>query len=505
MNSRIQTWPRLAAAIVVAIAVGTIWAVLLLWIGYFATQFRKSAQVYERIEVGRDGTPLIETRSSTNWLDVTYRTLDGRPIEFDSGKALPGASFPQPIKPPGLYEPAIPWSSRIAGLSDNQRPPIAWYLLRDAERIGHAYFVGYDRFSKLCVGYISRGGYTRAMPARDQWFDVGRRQLDWAGGVIASMGQVNFGGEPYGYAGVPIDEERAMAMWKAYLIDEDRLIEVDLRARNFRPVYQASGLLATALLYEASPKGAAPPAPEEAAGAGMEPSTKLRPRVALRTTESIVIVDPATDNKREYILPESLREKSLSAYALPSGELLAVSGKYNFQPGDTAELSWIRPDGSISQKKEVSLGRFDEASEHLMAWLATPMAPIPAGWATVLSVVAPIAMLQDHKAASYADALAQGLRFAGLPFLTVVLFGALLAWLTVRLQRKYYRPSSSVWVPFVFLCGLPGFFAYLIEYRRPNLEACSKCGQIVPRDRDACADCNTEFAPPSPVPTEIFA
>jgi hypothetical protein len=134
-----------------------------------------------------------------------------------------------------------------------------------------------------------------------------------------------------------------------------------------------------------------------------------------------------------------------------------------------------------------------------------PVAPIPAGWATVLGLIAPVAMLQEYKATSYVDALAQGLSFAGLPFVIVILTGALLAWLTLRLQRKYRRSASGVWATFIFLCGLPGFLAYLIEHRRPKLEACPQCGEIVPRDRDACAACNAEFPPPAPVGTEIFA
>jgi predicted amidophosphoribosyltransferase len=62
-----------------------------------------------------------------------------------------------------------------------------------------------------------------------------------------------------------------------------------------------------------------------------------------------------------------------------------------------------------------------------------------------------------------------------------------------------------VWVTFVLLLGLPGFLAYLIEHRRAKLETCSECGKVVPRDREACAACDAEFAAPARVGTEIFA
>jgi hypothetical protein len=82
---------------------------------------------------------------------------------------------------------------------------------------------------------------------------------------------------------------------------------------------------------------------------------------------------------------------------------------------------------------------------------------------------------------------------------------AILAWVTLRWHRKFRRRAAGVWTGFVALLGVPGFLAYLLEHRRAKLETCAECGAIVPRDRDACADCGKTFAPPAPVGTEIFA
>jgi hypothetical protein len=87
----------------------------------------------------------------------------------------------------------------------------------------------------------------------------------------------------------------------------------------------------------------------------------------------------------------------------------------------------------------------------------------------------------------------------------VIVFGALLAWWTYRMQRNFRRPASGVWCAFVLLFGVPGFLAYWLEHRRPKMENCSKCGEIVPRDRDACAACDVLFPAPPRVGTEIFA
>ena len=87
----------------------------------------------------------------------------------------------------------------------------------------------------------------------------------------------------------------------------------------------------------------------------------------------------------------------------------------------------------------------------------------------------------------------------------MIALSAVLAWQTVKLQRKYHRPATRVWATFVFLLGLPGFLAYLVEQRRPKMEACPQCKENVPRDRSACASCHTEFLAPPRLGMEIFA
>jgi hypothetical protein len=116
-----------------------------------------------------------------------------------------------------------------------------------------------------------------------------------------------------------------------------------------------------------------------------------------------------------------------------------------------------------------------------------------------------MAMLQSGGASTSLDAVGKTLQISWLGLIATPLIGAVLAWWTYRLQQKYRRPASRIWCAFVFLLGWPGFLAYWIEQRRPKLETCAECATIVPRDRDACAACNTLFAPPQRLGTEIFA
>jgi hypothetical protein len=62
-----------------------------------------------------------------------------------------------------------------------------------------------------------------------------------------------------------------------------------------------------------------------------------------------------------------------------------------------------------------------------------------------------------------------------------------------------------VWTTIVLLFGWPAFLAYWIEHCRPKMESCGQCGNVVPRDRDACAACKALFPAPATVGTEIYA
>ena len=117
----------------------------------------------------------------------------------------------------------------------------------------------------------------------------------------------------------------------------------------------------------------------------------------------------------------------------------------------------------------------------------------------------PLYLMQTNNVSDFASGFSMVAGFAWPPMIVVLVIAAVLTWWTLRLQRKYRRGGSTAWALFAFVFGVPGFLAYLAEHRQAKLEACSQCGEIVPRDREACAACDAEFAPPARVGTEIFA
>ena len=251
MNNRTRIWPRICSALIMAFAAGLVWALACVWSGYTVSLFAGSSDyVYESIVVASDGTTLIQTYSTTQPGEPSFRTLDGKPYETDVRNQLTPGIIGNPPRPPGLMEESLAWQQRVAGLSDNQRRPTSWYLIRNDAPLGHAYLVGYDEQSKLCVGYIGRTGFRRSMPPQDEWFDVGRRIQSWSSGIFASTGYVQSGGranfQNYG--------EQRIPSWKMFLIDGQRLLEIDLRERSVRALLESPNLLDVAVATEAVPK-----------------------------------------------------------------------------------------------------------------------------------------------------------------------------------------------------------------------------------------------------------
>jgi hypothetical protein len=517
MNHRPRLWTRLTATLVITLAVAVAWGVVLAWAGYLGTQiWRSDDTVYESIQVLDNGTPLIQSYSYQAVVDQTYRTLNGSPVELTGREQwLAGAYFLEPIQPAGFLEPPIPWSERLAASSNFQRPPVGWYLARDDEPVGHAYLVGYDETSKLRVGYIGRSGYRRALPPRDEWFNVGRHRFRYWDGSVSSSGNLQFGSRAYSWALTAGDQR--LPPWLLFLIDGDRLLEVDLRSRTVRALLEVPGMLATAVVTQpqssrdtpdAAQADRQPPAePADAADAIVPSQPRQSPaqRLAIRMNDRIVLLDPPTGAQREYVLPESLRDRFIYAYALGNDQLLIQWWKHaDTLRGDT-ELTWLQPEGTVAREEHVALATPSQATERQQAWMAAALAPVPIAWSFVLAIVAPLGMLQTHQVGTYAEGLSRIFGIAWPSFVVVIVLGALLAWWTYKLQRKYRRHATGVWCSFVFLLGVPGFLAYWLEHRRPKLETCDECGNVVPRDRDACAACDKLFPAPPLVGTEIFA
>jgi hypothetical protein len=528
MRTRGGIGQRLAAAFIVAAGMAIVWEIALGWVVSLVQMLLPATPgAQQDILLAFDGTPVISTHSTeVGSLTVSRRSLDGKSWPLDYQKWLTSAYFHQPYKIPGIVEIPISWSDepgRTAGGTDGKLPPTAWYLIHDAEPVGHVYVAGFDAFSKMPVGYIGTKGFSASVPPLDEQFAV-------PGVENNEMFRLYISSQNLEYHRIVWDHN----LWRndvwLYLLGPTDLWKIDLRERTARSVAKFDGAMeigqvgAMLPAYDAlEPKTvtkaaeAKPPAIADADKTKESDDTSTREEdpewqnwrslMAVREPDRIVIFN--LDGKRQdFMLPEKLLDRRFSVFLVGPNELLVDAHEQDYEfwsGGPIIRLYWMDQTGKIKREEEVKLGGWVPESPYKKAWRWAAVNPICIAWLVGVLVGAPLYLLQVNTAGTFPSAVAMAAGYAWLPLIVVILVSAVLAWLTWRQQRKYRRSATGVWAAFVFLLGVPGFLAYLIEHRRAKLEACPECGEIVPRDRDACAGCADPFRAPPRVGTEIFA
>ena len=371
--------------------------------------------------------------------------------------------------------------------TDGQKPPTFWYFVHDGARDGHGYFVGYDSQSKRRVGFVGRDGFRTDRPPVEQSFPVDSAKL--GSGRAFSQYITTYGYDRY--SGRDSDE---FPVWKADMISGAEVLEVDLRSGSVRTLMESADLISVGFLGFSLTQPSLRLTSQTIGE--MESLLKLREKLAIRTSDRVVVFDAARKQSAVFLLPEEFRDRGINFYELEEGALLTSTREIPHR-GPHVELAWIDPSGKVLRRAEVSLHenyRADDASEVWTAVLAVPV-PVLVAWETTGFWFPP----------DYPTALAYYFALYWPALLVVTLFSAALAWYCYRRHRRYYQPAGGVWFAFVLLLGLPGLVGYLFHRRWPVLEKCPACGQVVPRDREACAKCGAAFPPPEPKGWEVFA
>jgi hypothetical protein len=534
MNMRNHTWRKLLSAFIVALGAGVVWALAAAWGGNLVSALSSGGdRVSENLQIAADGTPVIAVQSygATTQVALSRRTLDGKPWPSDYESWLNGAYLETRHLPPGIVNIPLQWSGyyqRVVTGSDGKEPPTAWYVIRDAAPEGHAYLVGFDPLSKLRVGYLGKQGFRLSAPPQADQF-VLPRGSPWPLSRYVTSTQYL---EPRRLATFyNLYSDQRIAPWLVFIIDGQDLWEIDLRARTARVALQAQGAVSFSSLTTPEKTLLAPPVEPEAArdtkvparlaafamqetytiaqvlppAAAQADKPKLAMAMAIRGDDRVTFFDQPTGNHWEFALPKDVPNETLQVYWLNVNQILVVYTQGYWAGGTINHLLWTNAAGELQRRERVELAGYVPESRHKTAWKVSGAAPVPIGWLIGVLIGAPLVLLQLNEADDYNAAFSQAIDAAWQPWIAVLLIGAALAWITIRLQRKYRRPATGLWTAFVFLLGIPGFAAYWLEHLRPNVEKCAQCGQVVPRDRDTCAACDAPFPAPSPVGTEIFA
>lgn len=509
-----NTLSRIAVVAIVAAALAFLWGAGLGWFVSTVLQPNYSTR-YEEIVVAADGTPFIRSNSPRDWQNMEYLTLDRKLLGGKLFNELQSARFNAPPKPPGLWNVTMDWSQRIEGFYNSASPPSRWYFIIDDQSRGSAYFVVYDALSRLPIGYVGRTGLRSAIPAAAECFQIGgvfgTFRIDHPVVSSASTG---------GSAAYPTDYGSSLGSeipnWLLFVKDGDSVREIDMRTRDMRVFYELPNLSAFSSLSEGVAGGQSAPTDATSAKVGAEtpPSAEMlraygdykqRFLLALRSEKQIAVVDPTSGASQIFELPGRVREGDLTVYSIGNGQLLLqIEGGW-VRTMRTIELIWIDTAGKELRSESLELGGYVPESPRESAWTASVIAPIPLGWFFVTGGFAAALQVQNHRAPNYAAALQQVFDEVWPPALAVLLVGAICAAMALRWHRQYSRPDTWAWALTVFLLGPASLLAYWLHWCRPPRQRCELCGALVPREREACAACGTEFFPPTLRGTEVFA
>lgn len=500
MSKRNAILQPLVLAVLVAIGFGLAWGIVVGWCVTVADQFASSGELYKYLYVRIDGTPLVRTTRSGIYGDWSVETLDGEPVDLRTAElTLGGASVTRPEVPHPFLDPFVrpDRQRRMYSYLDGNRPPVFWYFVYDGRGDGRAYFAGYDSRSKRLFGYIGEEGLRREKPSRDACFPVDGRMLSYQPRVIASASYARMGSMPDLYINNQFSEpgREHFAMWRLYLVSDDRLLEIDLRERTVRVVFEQQGLVSADIVTEALPNvdlrqsKAWPP---------------MRQYVAACTEDRVLLLD--TDCRLQYTfrIPEEIDFRSMTAYLVDDDTMLYLIRSL----GDGViryELTWGNRQGGVLEQREVSFPRggfpVSKPAESAVIGLVIPSPLVAGGFFTLVKPLAKVAT----SGKSYSHTLALSLSAAWPTLLAVLFVAILLAWRTWRRQREFGAAKTWLWVGFVFLFGVPGYAGYRFHRSWPTRKPCDSCGADAPRDREACFACGTEFPEPAEKGIEVFA
>jgi hypothetical protein len=278
------------------------------------------------------------------------------------------------------------------------------------------------------------------------------------------------------------------------MIDGDRLAEINVRTRSVRTVLESPGIASAGVLI--TPSGVRD---------AEEPDRKIEllERVVVRLPDRADVLNPSADERVTFPLPQKWRsDKGLALYQLSAEQALVTR---TTRRGKTTELAWIDREGKVAKEASVELSGYVGASPRNEAVAAMAIAPVPLLITPVM--LGPLALGQVvlGEASTYGEGVRQIMSAAWPPFVVMIAVCLAAAWYVARRQREFGWKHTALWSVAVFLTGVPGLVAYLVEHRREPKALCPACGRSVPRKREKCVACSMAFPEPRMLGTEVFA
>ncbi len=356
MTTRTDRFQAVFLAILLAIGAGLAWGIAVGWtLTTIDDVVFRSPQTNEQIVVLRDGTPLIQSYVGRDYQTKTYRTLDGKRVAVNSSQVENWALLQRPGWPKDGFA-RLSWSERITPIYRGQSSTEVWYIVHDGNLQGHTHLVGYDKSTKLRIGYIGRHGFRTDTPSLEDQFPVNGRRYRYSRYLGAYRGDLR----------------------TDYLLTDEGLVRIDWDTRTVKLLWKDRNPIRVAMSYVRDTNG-----------------TLIKSSILVRTLDRVHVLDVDGIEQGNFVLPEDLRDAShLEWTPLPSGKALAwrPSGKHD-------ELFWLDASGVVRQE-QVDLLRARRISNREATMILSLAAPVPAGFA-VGTAVAPLDPPAHSDAGSY--------------------------------------------------------------------------------------------------------
>src|SRR5262249_15961369 len=148
-----------------------------------------------------------------------------------------------------------------------------------------------------------------------------------------------------------------------------------------RTIFESPELVSLGISYTPVAKGEIK---DDASG---DEGKKLRSRLTVRMRDRIAIINPAKDERREFVVPESLLHESLLGWLRPNDQLLL-----NWNPRSEGarinRLMWVESDGKIAREESPRLASYSGPfSERTEATIMAAGAPVPLGWYAIVGAI----------------------------------------------------------------------------------------------------------------------
>jgi hypothetical protein len=483
----------LVLALVLASGFAVVWGVVGMWAVEVGEYVLLEGDDREFLHFRTDGTPCVWHSPAGHTLSRRYLDLEGNPMilpEDTETLWLHGANLPKKL-PTRAARGDASWENRICRFADGRAPAVLWYLVTDGRPDGTAYFVGYDSESKVCVGYLGAAGFRDAPPMADE-------QIPFGGAIAGPRSRVictrsGFVDDSRGIQLMQDGSGRAprgfLSPWDVFVLGRGGVIyHADLQNRTVRVVLNDPTVRSAAVLPDQS-----------------NPARGVLYRLAVRTDDSLRVLDERGQEVRRYTIPEPAREQDFFTFAeTTTGQAVLYWSKTVEAKAAKVEypIYWVAPDGRYRGTRAIL------APDHVVLGPTTlgftlPSPALLGGY--VAFIHAP--RFLDEEATTYPQALARALQGHWLALAIAQLVACGFAVLCYRRQVRYGvgKAARIAWPLFVLLLGVPGWIGYRFGRSWPVLEKCPDCGTAAPRDRGDCARCEAEFPRPALKGTEVLA